>query len=253
MCTYNRQHSANTASCQCSFRVGAAGPRPSLRTALWRTASWRTAAWRTAAWRTAAWRTAAWSPPKHTGGRARTCGARAPCIGAPRLGPTASAIRCRIGPITYNCYWENAEKNLQREAGTREGAPCGPPGGGAGIKGRDRAPAGAVFSHRTRPLRAAARLRCTTSPLLATKTSSPAVPPIPKWGKRARWEAVIGRYPIVLVPNEPPTGRLLQGDDLPRQCGVFRPSREGDVFHLGPITAARPPRICRRHAPLPEL
>jgi hypothetical protein len=48
---------ASVASCQRSFRVGAAGPRPSRRTAAWRTASWR--------------------PPKHTGGRARTCGPRA--------------------------------------------------------------------------------------------------------------------------------------------------------------------------------
>jgi hypothetical protein len=67
----------------------------------------------------------------------------------PRLGPTASALHCRIGPTMNNCYWENAEKNLQRQAGTREGAPCGPPGGGAGIKGRDRASAGAVSPYRT--------------------------------------------------------------------------------------------------------
>jgi hypothetical protein len=81
---------ASVASCQRSFRVGAADPRP-----LQRTASWRTAAWRTAAWR----------PPKHTGSRARTCG-----TGAPRVGPTALALHCRIGPTTHNCYWENAER-----------------------------------------------------------------------------------------------------------------------------------------------
>jgi hypothetical protein len=97
---------ASVASCQRSFRVGAAGPRPS-------------------------WQTASWRPPKHTGGRARTCDA-----GAPRVGPTALALHCRIGSTTYNCYWESAEKNLQREAGTREGAPRGPPGIGAGIGGR---------------------------------------------------------------------------------------------------------------------
>jgi hypothetical protein len=56
---------------------------------------------------------------------------------------------------------------LQREAGTRKGALRGPPGIGARIGGV----AGAVFSHRTRPRRAAACLRCKTNPLLATETS----------------------------------------------------------------------------------
>jgi hypothetical protein len=82
---------ASVASCQRSFRVGAAGPRPS-------------------------WQTASWRPPKHTGGRARKCGAR-----APRLGPTASALHCRIGPITYNCYWESAERTPSARGRDEEG------------------------------------------------------------------------------------------------------------------------------------
>jgi hypothetical protein len=42
--------------------------------------------------------------------------------------------------------------------------------------------------------------------------------------ERAGREAVIGPYPDVLVPGGPPTGRLLQGDALPRRCQLFRPT-----------------------------
>jgi hypothetical protein len=80
---------------------------------------------------------------------------------------------------------------------------------------------------------------------------SPAVPPIPRWGKRARRGAVIGTYPDVLVSGGPPTERLLQGDALPRRCQLFRLFGEADPLQFGPITAARPLRIRRRHAPSP--
>ena len=145
--TLRTQLPASVASCQRSFRVGAAGPRPSRRTASWQTASWR--------------------PPKHNGSRARTCGARASCIGAPRIGLTASALHCRIGPTTYNCYWENAERASSArgrdEGGGRPAVlPVSEPGSGGG---RSR------LSLSNRPKRAAARLRCGASPLLATETS----------------------------------------------------------------------------------
>jgi hypothetical protein len=78
---------------------------------------------------------------------------------------------------------------------------------------------------------------------------SPAVPPVPGRGKRARREAVIGPYPDVLVPNEPPTGRLLQGDDLPGRCRFWSIS-PSEIVQSGPITAARTPCFRRRHAPL---
>jgi hypothetical protein len=58
---------------------------------------------------------------------------------------------------------------------------------------------------------------------------SPAVPPVPGHEKKAHREAVIGRYPDVLVPNEPPAERLLQGDDLPGRCRFFVDFPIGDL------------------------
>jgi hypothetical protein len=99
--------------------------------------------------------------------------------------------------------------------------------------------------------RRSARLRCRASPLLATEDPYPPRSPV-SGQKRARREAVIGPYPDVLVPDGSRGSPVLQGDALPRRCQLFRVSREGDTFQLGPITAARPPRIRRRHAPSPE-
>jgi hypothetical protein len=49
-----------------------------------------------------------------------------------------------------------------------------------------------------------------------------------KTEERARREAVIGPYLNVLVLNEPPAGRLLQGGDLPERCRFFVDFTTGD-------------------------
>jgi hypothetical protein len=185
--------------------------------------------------------TASWRPPKHTGGRARKCGAR-----APRLGPTASAWRCRIGPITYNCYWENAEGTPSaRGRDERGGRPAVLP------VSEPESPGGrSRLLPSNRPKRAAARLRCTTSPLLATETS-------PRLYRQCR-DAGRG-----------PAGKPLLGDIQtywslvgPRPSVSFRAAiylggagfllvSPSEIVQPGPITAARPPRIRRRHAPSP--
>jgi hypothetical protein len=115
------QPPASVASCQRSFRVGAAGPRPSRRTAAWRTASWRTAAWQPL-------RGVLHNTPEVERGRA------APALRAsdlPHRLYTAESARSSITVIG-----KVRRGPLQREAGTREGAPRGPPGIGAGIGGR---------------------------------------------------------------------------------------------------------------------
>jgi hypothetical protein len=109
--------------------------------------------------------------------------------------------------------------------GRGRGRPAALPGlGSESGLGRSR------LSPSNRPERAAAHFRCKTNPLLATETSSPAVPTMPGRGKRARREAVIGRYPDVLVPGGPPAERLLQGDDLPRRCRFFVDFTTGDFL-----------------------
>jgi hypothetical protein len=111
---------ASVASCQRSFRAGAAGPRP-LR--------------RTAAWRTASWRTAAWQPPR---GVLRNTteverGSAAPALRTSDLPHRPGAAESARSSITV--IGKVRRGPLQREAGTRKGALRGPPGIGARIGG----------------------------------------------------------------------------------------------------------------------
>jgi hypothetical protein len=110
------QPPASVASCQRSFRVGAADPRP-LR-------------------RTASWRTAAWQPPR---GVLRNTpeverGRAAPAIRASDLPHWPYTAESARPPITV--IGKVRRRTCSARPGRRRGTPCGPPGIGAGIGGR---------------------------------------------------------------------------------------------------------------------
>jgi hypothetical protein len=132
---------------------------------------------------------------------------------------------------------------LQREAEKREEASCGPPGIGAGIGGRPE-PSSLIeqgpTTRRPSPMY--------HESIACYRESLPTQIASVETGERTGREAVIGRYPDVLVRNEPPAKRLLQGDTLHRRCRFFRLFGVGDVFRFGPITAVWTPQIRRRPA-----
>jgi hypothetical protein len=201
---------ASVASCQRSFRVGGANPRPSLRTALWRTASWRTAAWQPL-------RGVLHNTPEVERGRA------APALRASDLPHWPYTAESARPPITV--IGKMRRGPLQREAGTREGALRGPPGIRARIGGWPEPSSPIEQGPGELPLVSDVRqVHCLLQRPLPGCTASAGTreegPP------GSRYWAISRRA----GPRWAPTGRLLQGDDLPRRCRFFVDFTTGDFL-----------------------